>query len=102
PRTLESGLPSRLLFFHHDRYGPVRRQAYFPPFDICDQHQIYKVMMAFVASFTTVLLGESDPAVLNEIDRSNMNAVRSNHFHMTLYLPTGTHFIPLPLWLPKL
>ena len=94
-------MPSILLFFHRDRYGPVRRQAYLLPFDVRDQPQIDKVMMAFVASFTAVGLGESDPALLNAIDSSDMNAVGSDHFHMALYLATVAHFISLPLGLPK-
>src|SRR5215470_6086700 len=83
----------RLLFFHHDRYRPVRRQAHLLSFDIRDQHQIDKVMVALVTSFTAVGLGESDPALLNAIDSSDMNAVGSNHFHMALYLATVAHFI---------
>jgi hypothetical protein len=58
PNHSGSGAPSRLLFFHHDRYGAVRGQAHLLPFDICDQRQIDKVMMAFVTSFTAVGLGE--------------------------------------------
>jgi len=86
-------VPSILLFFHRDRYGPVRRQAYHLPFDVRDQPQIDKVMMAFVASFTAVGLGEPDPAVLDALDSSNMNAVRSDDFHMPLDLVTAAHFL---------
>src|SRR2546423_13947545 len=40
------------------------------------------MMMAFVPTFATVGLGELDLAVLNTINRPNMNAVGSDHFHM--------------------
>src|SRR5262245_1337121 len=74
-----SGVPSGLLLFHHDRHGPICRQPYLLSFDIRDEYQIDKMMMAFVSSFAAVGLGEPDPAVLNTIDSSNMNAMRSNH-----------------------
>jgi hypothetical protein len=96
-KTIDSGPPSRLLFFHHDCNGPIRRQAYLLSFDIRDEHHIDKVMMAFVSSFAAVGLGEPDPAVLNAIDSSDMNPIRSDHFHIALYFVTFAHSISPPL-----
>jgi hypothetical protein len=41
--------------------------------------------VTFVVSFAAVVSGEPNLAVLDAIDRSNMNAVSSDHFHMLLY-----------------
>src|SRR5262245_56162099 len=87
--------PSSLFFFQHDRHGPSRRQPCLLAFDIRDQHQIDKMMMAFVSSFAAIGLGEPDPALLNAIDSTDMNAVRSNHFHIALYFLAFAHFILL-------
>src|SRR5258708_31703588 len=42
------------------------------------------MMMTFVVPFAAVGPGELDPAVLDAIDGSDMNAVRADHIHMLL------------------
>src|SRR3984893_11406516 len=80
-----SGGLSRFLLFQGNRDRRIRGQAHFLSFDIRDQPQIYKMMVASVMSLAAVGLGEPDPAVFNAVDGPDMNAVRSDHFHMLLY-----------------
>jgi len=87
-----SGGLSRLFLFQGDRYCRVRRKTHLLPFDARYQPQIYKMMVAFVASFAAVGLRKFDPAIFNAIDSSDINVVRSDHFHMLLYA-TVAHFI---------
>jgi len=75
------------------------RQPYVLAFDIRDQHQIDKMMMAFVSSFAAVGLGEPDPALLNAIDSSS---VRSDYFHIALYFLIFAHLFLRHLWLTEL
>jgi hypothetical protein len=90
--TTDLGRASRPLLFQGDSDCRDCRQPHLLPLDIRDQSQIDKMVMAFVPSFAAVGLDKLDPAVFNAVDSSDMNPVRSDHFHMLLYL-TDTHFI---------
>src|SRR5207302_296817 len=81
-----SGGFSRAFLFQGNRYGCIRRQAHLLPFDVGDQPQIDEMMMAFVASFAAIGLGELDPATFNAIDGPEVNAVCADHLHVLLYL----------------
>jgi hypothetical protein len=82
---------SRLLFLHRDRYGPIRPQAYFLPFDFRDQRQIDKMVLGLVPSSPRSALASLILPFSNAIDNSDMNAVCSDHFHMSLDLVTVAH-----------
>jgi hypothetical protein len=49
------------------------------------------MMMALVPALAAIGLGQLDPAILDPVDGSNMDAVGSNHFHMFLDA-TISHF----------
>jgi hypothetical protein len=76
---------SRLFIFKGNCYCRIRRQPHLLPFDIRDKSEIYKMMMAFVVSFSAVGLREPDLPVSNAINGSDVNSIGSNHFHMLLY-----------------
>jgi hypothetical protein len=49
--------------------------------------------MAPVPTFTAVLLGKPDPAILDTIDSSNVDAIGTDNFHGWLY-PIIVHIKP--------
>ena len=86
-KSLRSGLRWRvtrtlLFLFHRDSNGSDRRQANLVSFYAGDEAAIDEVVMAFVAAFATVLLGQLNAVAFNFINGADVDAIGADDFHM--------------------
>src|SRR5262249_14861227 len=72
------------LYLEGDSDGRIGREAHLVTFDLGDQRQVDEMIVALVAAFAAVGLGELDLAVRDAMDRPDMDAVGSDHFHVRL------------------
>jgi hypothetical protein len=74
-----------LLFFFHS-YGDCtnRGKAYLVALYARNKTAINEVVMTFVASLAAVFFGQLDPIALDLIDRTDVDAVRADYFHVFL------------------
>ena len=68
----------------------IRRQSNLVSFGIGDQTEVNEMVMALVSAFAAVRLCQLDPAALDPVDRSDVNAIGSNDVHVLLDL-SGFH-----------
>jgi len=86
---------SGLLFFEGDRHRCICREADLLAFDIGNQTQIDKMIMAFMLPFTTVSLCEFDPAAFDAVNGTDMNPVRPDNVHMLLNAIVAHSLLPV-------
>jgi hypothetical protein len=85
---------ARLLFFECDRDGRIAREPYFPAIDVRDKAEIDEMMVARMSALAGIGLCKFDALVIDAVDRSDVDTVRADHFHMGLDL-AGLHFVLL-------
>jgi hypothetical protein len=81
---LHSANEALLFFFHSDGDRTNRGKAYFVALYARNKTAINEVVMTFVASLAAVFFGQLDPIALDLIDRTDMDAVRADYFHVFL------------------
>jgi hypothetical protein len=72
--------------FHGDSDGTYRGEADLVALHLRDEAAINEVVMTLMASLATVFFGQLDPITLDLINRSDMDTVRADYFHMFLDL----------------
>jgi len=72
--------------FHGDSDGTDCGEADLVAFYARDEAAINEVVMTFVASLAAVSFGQLDPIALDLINRSDMDTVRADYFHVFLDL----------------
>ena len=80
--VIKAGGRPLLVLFHSDRNGGVCRKPNLLPLNIGDQAQIDEMMVAFVAAHPAILFGQLDTIAVHSINRSDMDTVRADDFHM--------------------
>src|SRR5215467_6156866 len=73
---------SRLLFLECHRHSRVRRKANPLPLDVGDKSKVDEMRVALVLALAAVALREPDATVGDAVDSADMDAVRSDHFHV--------------------
>jgi hypothetical protein len=74
------------FLFHGDGDGTDCGEADLVAFYARDEAAINEVVMTLVASLAAVSFGQLDPIDLDLIDRSDMDTVRADYFHVFLDL----------------
>jgi hypothetical protein len=72
--------------FHGDGNGTYRGEADLVALHARDEAAINEVVMTLMASLATVFFGQLDPIALDLINRSDMDTVRTDYFHVFLDL----------------
>jgi hypothetical protein len=72
-----------LLHRHGD--GSIRRQPNFIAFDFGHKAPLNEVMVPLMSAFAAVVLRQLYSATLELIDRTDVNAVSADNFHMFFY-----------------
>jgi len=72
--------------FHGDGDGTDCGEPDLVAFYARDEAAIYEVVMTLVASLAAVSFGQLDPIALDLINRSDMDTVRADYFHVFLDL----------------
>jgi hypothetical protein len=88
----------RLLFlFHGDGDGADRGEADLVALHARDEAAINEVVMTLVASLAAVFFRQLDPIALDLINRTDMDTVRTDDFHVFLDL-SHCKFLPRSSW----
>src|SRR5262245_37427470 len=80
---------SRLLLLERHRHRRVRREANPLPLDVGDKSKVDEMRVALVLALAAVALREPDATVGDAVDSADMDAVRSDHFHVVGDLVRG-------------
>jgi hypothetical protein len=70
--------------FHRDRNRSDSREADFVALYVSDKAAINEVVMPPVTSFATILFGQLDAVAFDPINRTNVDSVRADNFHVLL------------------
>jgi hypothetical protein len=70
-----------LLFFHRHSHGTDGGKPHLVAFHLRDERLFDEVMVALVATFATILLGQLDTVTFDLVDGTDVNAVGADNFH---------------------
>src|SRR5437763_1538827 len=94
---VRTGASTSLLFlFHCDSNRSDRRKPDLISLHFRDEAAIHEVMMTLVASLTTVLFSELDAVAFHLVDRTDVDAIRPDYFHV-LFDVSHSEFLRVPI-----